>query len=211
MWQSETNRLSEALPGRLPGIFEQTIFSPWRQVAKSVFIKAMHPKTEIQSSRTAIEKILKMGWVGQTKIHGHRAQIHLNPNENPIAYNRQGKPHKKLLPPAIITELMRVIDLESDWTVVDAEWLKPENKLFIFDILKQNGKLLTRLNYSQRYKLLPRDYLSPHIQTLPLLLTVEKCMEVLAREEEHIEGLVFKSMSTKGFSDTSIVRCRKRR
>lgn len=195
----------------LPGIFEKTIFSPWRQMARSVFIKAMHPKTELKATRPAVEKILKMGWIGQTKIHGHRAQIHLSPKDEPIAYNRQGKVHKKLLPKEIVAELMRVIDPQDDWTVIDAEWLKPENKLYIFDILKKDGKSLARMTYGERFALLPRAYLSPYIQTLPILRTVEKCMEVFEKDDEHIEGLVFKSMTTKGFSDTGIVRCRKHR
>jgi ATP-dependent DNA ligase len=195
----------------IPGIFERTIFSPWRPVAPSIFIKAMHPKTEIKANRMAIEKILKAGWVGQTKIHGHRAQIHLSPKGEPIAYNRQGRVHKKLLPKEIVKELMRVIAPKEDWTVIDAEWLKPENKLFIFDILKKDGKSLGRTTYGERYSLLPRAYLSPYIQTLPLLRTVEKCIDVFEKDDEHIEGLVFKSMTTKGFSDTGIVRCRKHR
>ena len=198
----------------LPGIFERTILSPRRgPVSRSVFIKAMHPKTEISPTRESVEKILKAGWVGQMKIHGHRAQIHLpaDPSEDPIAYNRQGRPHKMLLPDEITQELRRVFEPESDWTVIDTEWLKPEGKLFVFDILKLNGKLLRGLNYQDRWKLLPKLYISPHVQTLPLLTTAEKCMEVLARTEEHIEGLVFKSVTTKGFEDTSIVRCRKRK
>lgn len=200
-------------PIRLPGIFEPTIFSSRRPMASSVFMRAMHPKTEIQPTRASIEKILGAGWVGQIKIHGHRAQIHLSasPQDEVIAYNRQGRRHKKLLPDEIAAELRRVIDPQEGWTVIDTEWLKPENKLFIFDILKQNGKSLAPLSYGERWKLLPRAYLSPYIQTLPLLQTAEKCLEVLARPEDHIEGLVFKSLKTKGFSDTSIVRCRKRR
>ena len=178
---------------------------------RSVFIKSMHPKTEISPSRVAIEKILNAGWVGQMKIHGHRAQIHLPSDlkKEPIAYNRQGRPHKKLLPDEIIAELQRLFKVKNGWTVIDAEWIKPENKLYIFDILKQDGKILRALTYTERWKLLPRLYISRHLQTLPLLTSVEKCMEVLAREEESIEGLVFKAAGSKGFEDTSIVRCRK--
>ncbi len=142
------------------------------------------------------------------KIHGHRAQIHLSRNEEPLAYNRQGRLHKILLPNEIVKELIRIVEPKEGWTVIDTEWLKPERKLFIFDILKKDDKSLSRLTYSDRYKLLPRSYLSPHVQTLPLLLTVEKCMNVLHKNDEHIEGLVFKSMNTKGFSDTGIIRCR---
>ncbi|OQW49329.1 MAG: hypothetical protein A4S09_12500 [Proteobacteria bacterium SG_bin7] len=176
----------------------------------SVYIKAMHPKTEISPTRASIEKILKMGWVGQMKVHGHRAQIHLHPKEEPIAFNRQGKPHKKLLPPEIVTELRRLFHLEKGWSVIDSEWLKPENKLYIFDVLKYNDKILRGLTYEKRYELLPKYFISPHVQALPVLTSVEKCMDVLAREEEFVEGLVFKSITTKGFEDTSIVRCRKK-
>lgn len=196
----------------LPGIFEETIFSSKRRfVLRSAFIKAMHPKTEISPTPTAIEKILKAGWVGQMKVHGHRAQIHLSadPEEDTIAYNRQGRPHKMLLPGEIVHELRRIFDLKSGWTVLDSEWLKPEKKLFIFDILKANDKLLRSLTYGERWKLLPTLYISPHIQTLPLLTTLEKCIHILKRPEDHIEGLVFKSLHTKGFEDTSIIRCRK--
>lgn len=182
-------------------------------MAQSVFIKAMHPKTEISPTLPAVSKILKAGWVGQMKIHGHRAQIHISsdPKENVIAYNRQGQQHKMLVPDKMAKELRRIFAPEEGWTVIDAEWLKPEGKLFVFDILKKDDKLLRRLSYGERYALLPRSYISPHVKTLPLLQTPEKCMDVLATSEEHIEGLVFKSLTTKGFADTAIVRCRKRR
>lgn len=179
----------------------------------SVYIKAMHPKTEISPTLPSVEKILKAGWVGQMKVHGHRAQVHLSadPATAPIVYNRQGKPHKMLLPNEITAELRRIFDLQEDWTVIDGEWLKPEGRLFIFDILKLDGKSLRGLSYGERYALLPRSYISPAVKTLPLLKTSAQCMDLLASTEEHVEGLVFKSPTTKGFGDTSIIRCRKRR
>jgi ATP-dependent DNA ligase len=173
----------------------------------------MHPKTEVKPMRESVEKILAAGWAGQTKIHGHRAQVHLHadPSMEPIVYNRQGRPHKKLLPPEIANELRRILELERDWTVIDGEWLKPEGKMFIFDILKENGKSLRPLTYADRYERLPKSYISPHVKTLPLLTTSAKCLEVLESSEAHVEGLVFKALTAKGFDDTSIVRCRKRR
>lgn len=206
--------MSQSMGARiLPGIFEQTIFSPQRRfVRRSAFIRAMHPKTEINPTRSSIEKILKAGWAGQMKIHGHRAQIHIsaNPNEEPVVFNRQGQVHKKPLSSEIVRELRRIFILDSGWTVIDSEWLKPENKLFIFDILKLNDQILRPLTYEERWNLLPRSYISRHIQTLPLFKTAEKCMQVLAGLDEQIEGLVFKSLESKGFEDTSIIRCRKK-
>lgn len=198
----------------LPGIFEATIFSPRRGIVPaSIYIKAMHPKTEVSPTLASVEKLLKAGWVGQLKIHGHRAQIHIHADSDiePIVYNRQGRPHKKLLPDEIVSELRRIFDLRDGWTVIDAEWIKPEGLLYLFDVLKLDGELLRSKSYRDRYALLPKSYISPHIKPLPIITVASKCMEVLAGDEEHIEGLVFKSIDTKGFEDTSIVRCRKRR
>ena len=144
----------------------------------SNYIRAMHPKTEIRPTRESIEKILKAGWIGQMKVHGHRAQVHLSvdPKKEPIVYNRQGRPHKKLLPDTITGELRRIFDLETDWTVIDAEWLKPEGLLFIFDILKLDGKSLRPMSYAERFALLPKSYISPHVKLLPVLTTVSKCI-----------------------------------
>jgi ATP-dependent DNA ligase len=197
----------------LPGIFDTTIFSPQRvAVPRSIFIKAMHPKTQVSPNQASVKRLLDAGWVGQMKVHGHRAQIHISsdPADEMMAYNRQGRLHKKLLPEPIIKELRRLFAPYKGWTVLDTEWLKPENKLYVFDVLKHEGKLLRTLTYAERYAMLPRMYISPFVQTLPLLTSVERCMEILARTEETIEGLVFKSLNSKGFEDTSIVRCRKR-
>jgi ATP-dependent DNA ligase len=173
----------------------------------------MHPKSEVSPTPASIEKLLRAGWAGQMKVHGHRAQVHLSadPDVEPIVYNRQGRPHKKLLPDEIAGELRRIFDLRDGWTVIDSEWLKPEGKLFLFDVLKLDGKPLRSATYADRYAFLPRSYISPSVKTLPLLMTAEKCMDVLNSREEYVEGLVFKSLVSKGFEDTSIVRCRKRR
>lgn len=196
----------------LPGIFETTIFSrPMiRMSNQSQFIRPIHPKTEIRPDPDAISRILKLGWVGQTKIHGHRAQIHIHADDTiaPIAYNRQGKVHTKMLPDEVIFELRRILPLRTGWTVIDCEWLKSDDRLYLFDILKLNDELLKGFTYAERYEILPQVYSSPHIETLQLHKTVAKCLEVIDSAGEQIEGLVFRSLKTKGFLDTSIIRCR---
>lgn len=194
------------------GIFAENFFTRRIRVAlPSTFIKAMHPKTEIRPHAESIRKILEKGWVGQLKIHGHRAQLHVpaDPKLPVIAYTRQGKTHGKPLPPKMQKEIRRVFAPETGWNVLDAEWLKPAEKIFVFDILKKDGEVLRKLPYPERWKLLRRDYLSPYLQTLPLIKDVKGCLEALERPEAFIEGLVFKSSSTPGFSDTSIIRCRR--
>jgi len=205
--------LSPKLPGMgTPGIFEPILFSFFRTLALSRFLRPMHPKTEIRPDPAAIEKCLRAGWVGQIKIHGHRAQIHLPADANlePIAYTRHGTLHKKEIPVSITAELRRVIHPTKGWTVIDAEWVKGEDKLFLFDVLKKDDEDLDQLTYPERYALLPRDFISPHLVVLPCLRTLDKCLEVIQGNEDYVEGLVFKSLSSPGFSDTSILRCRKR-
>jgi ATP-dependent DNA ligase len=171
----------------------------------------MHPKTEIKPDAASVKKILDAGWWGQKKIHGHRAQIHLpsDRQKSVKVYNRHGKPHAKALSKQIIDELYRILPIQSDWTVVEAEWLKGEDKLYLFDVLKLNGKLLNYQNYEQRWSLLPKVYASPYIETLMVYSQLSSCMEVLESEDEDVEGLVFKSRTANGFRDTAIIRCRK--
>src|SRR5262245_59399349 len=90
-------------------VLTRDLFSRTEIMPASPFIKAMHPKAEIRPDAVAIEKILGMGWVGQLKIHGHRAQIHVSADENesPIIYNRQGKRHAIDFTASMEKELMR--------------------------------------------------------------------------------------------------------
>ncbi|HTL11907.1 MAG TPA: RNA ligase family protein [Bdellovibrionota bacterium] len=176
----------------------------------SRYIRAPHPKTEISPTPVAIQKVLALGWVAQLKIHGHRVQLHIPPGDGEIlAYNRQGQLHKKLLPDSMISEIRRVLSPTDGWNVVEGEWLKPKDRIYFFDFLKQEGESLERLSFQERWKKLPRSYLSPHLQTLPLITSLDKCLDVFSKDDEEIEGLVFKSPRP-GFADTTIVRCRKK-
>lgn len=195
----------------LPGIFEPTIFSGRRPLTGiSRFIQPMHPKTEIQPTRASIQRVLQAGWIGQLKVHGHRAQIHIPADDTQLVqvYTRQGQLHKMRMPESMVKEVRRLFTPQSGWNVIDAEWLKGENRLFAFDFLKRNGELLDDCTYIQRYELLPRVYRSDCIETLPLIKTIDECLATLERKEPWVEGLVFKSSTTIGFSDTAVVRCR---
>ncbi len=177
----------------------------------SVFVRPMHPKAEILPNSDSVRKVLNAGWVGQLKIHGHRAQIHLSadPKEAILVYNRQGQLHKKSLTAPMQSELRRLFTPSTGWNVIDAEWIKEDGKLFVFDFIKREDESLHRMTFQERWKLLPRAYISPVVQTLGLFTTLEQCMDALGRDEDRIEGLVFKS-SSPGFEDTSILRCRRR-
>jgi hypothetical protein len=148
----------------LPGIFEETLLSPRPRIVpmSSRFIRAPHPKTEIKPSSDAIRKVLGLGWVGQLKIHGHRVQLHVpaDRDEEVLAYNRQGQLHAKALPPKMEAEIRRLFTPDTDWNVVEGEWLKPKDTIHFFDFLKEEGKLLDRLPFAERWKRLPRAFIS---------------------------------------------------
>jgi len=199
--------------GEYTSFFTPTIFTRRVVMGSSPYIKAMHPKTEIKPEPQAIQRILNAGWVAQTKIHGHRAQIHVpsDPEQSVIAYTRQAKLHKKVLPPKMVKEILRLFKPAKGWNVIDAEWLKEEDKLFVFDFLKREGETLRLKNFPARFALLPRAFISPCISVLPILRDLPSCLKIMETTDDHIEGLVFKSTTSMGFSDTSIVRCRKRK
>lgn len=199
----------------LPLAFERTIFEPSKtkrsaMVLPSRFIRPIHPKTQIAPEEAAIKRVIEAGWWAQPKIHGHRAQIHIPADGGPcLVYNRQGQLHKEVLTPALEAELRRVFLPTSDWNTIDAEWMKPEQKIYVFDFLKRDGKILDGLTFAERYELLPKLYLSPHLSTVPVFKTTEKCMVFLTGTlPPFMEGLVFRAAFSRGFSDSTIVRCR---
>lgn len=197
----------------LPGVFEPTIFSPRSHVVTGPrFIRPIHPKAAVAPQREAIKRLLAAGWWGQEKIDGHRAQIHVPSLDSDavVVFNRQGQTHRKALPPHVAAEVLRLFRPARGWSALDAEWLKADDRLFVFDYLRREDTLLDDLSYAERYALLPRVYASPMIATLAPLKTVEQCLAVLAEPSPHVEGLVFRSPTTRGFPDTAIVRCRRR-
>ena len=162
----------------------------------SRFITPIHPKTSIRPQYDAIDRIIKMGWVGQYKIHGHRAQIHIPPHgldEDALAFNRHGQIHKKKIPAEIQDELFRLFRGDH-WNVIDCEWLKGSGKIFVFDILKWGGKTLFHMSYEERYAMLPRVYHSDHCETLAIFTSAKKCMEMVENAPDYVEGLVLRSL-----------------
>ena len=176
----------------------------------SRYIKAPHPKTTIKPDKLAFQRILDRGWVAQYKIHGHRAQFHISsdPNQKILVFNRRGQLHKKQLPDLLQDELRRLFQPKDGWTVVDGEWLKGSDKIFLFDLLRSDGELLNKLSYGERYEMLPRVYRSEYVETLGIWKQTQNCFDAIETAPEYVEGFVLKAWNTKGFADTSIIRCR---
>lgn len=173
------------------------------------FIQPQHPKATIAPEREQVQKLLKLGFWGQRKVNGHRAQIHLS-SEGFAAFTRQGTAHTQKLPEAVSRLLQARFQPKVGWNVLDCEWQKQENKLYLFDLLKLDNKSLQTKNYEQRFALLTEFFfLDPVIEFLPVLKTLDACMKVLDDKNPATEGLVFKQAAVLGFSDSLIIRCRK--
>ena len=193
----------------VPGILEFCVFSRRPTLTASRFIKGLHPKTAIPPTREAVKKVLDAGWWAQIKINGHRVQLHINatPDEPVLAFTRQGTPHTKALPAAVTAEVRRLFAPDSGWNVIDAEWDKPEDRIYAFDVLRFNGRMLDALPFQERFALLPRVYASGIVETLGIIRSLDRCMDILASDERKIEGLVFKAPASEGFQDSAILRC----
>jgi len=173
-----------------------------------VFIRLQHPNENVPPDKESVAELLRMGWWGQKKINGFRCQTHITAKGEMTFYTRQGRIHTRQVTDEIKEALEELIP-ESGINVFDAEWQIQLNKLFVFDIYRQEGQLLRRLNFAERHNLLRENYafLGPHIEFLPVYKSVRDCMRVLNKDDEKVEGLVFKYPSDSGWKDSSIMRC----
>lgn len=166
-----------------------------------MYIKIYHPKKSMQPTRETIQTVLGAGWVAQAKKNGYRCQIHRT-DEGLKNYTRQGSLHTRQLPLEIQEQLMAVLPVG---TAVVGEWVHHEGRLYLFDLIKKDGKILDRDSYEERYKLLP-DVVGI-VSVLPLLRDTDKAFSELQKESN--EGLVFKTLFGKITDDNSIIRCRR--
>ena len=175
------------------------------------FIRSPHPKTSVEPSRTSIDMFLSRGWWAQHKIDGHSAQMHMGEKGLIAAYTRQGTLHTKKVSTEIAEALHALFPSLEGESVIMGEWVKPQNRLFLFDVLKVDGKRLTSQDYATRHEYLPPFTGNKHVVTLPVFKTEAAAMRALSEafETEHIEGLVFRKADLKGIEDMGIVRCRK--
>ena len=175
------------------------------------FLRAPRPKTSAEPTRQSIQLFLQRGWWAQPKMRGHSAQIHLQSDGFKAAYTHNGAVPKTPVPKEVTDALHVLFPSLEGPTIVLADWAKSRNTLFLFDVLKINGRRLTSEDYSTRYSHLPRFTGSKHFVTLPVLTTVIAAHKALMEsyDSDHIEGLLFRAPHHKGLEDMALVRCRK--
>jgi ATP-dependent DNA ligase len=173
-----------------------------------VFISLQHPKNNIPSDKESVAKMIAAGWWGQKKINGYRCQIHITNKGKMTFYTRQGNEHTRPVSEEIKETLENLIPAKGI-NVFDAEWQSQLNKMFMFDIYRQEGQLLKKLTFEERYQLLRAEFgfLSPRVEFLPVYKRVSDCMRVLGKDDDKTEGLVFRYPKTPGWQNASIMRC----
>jgi ATP-dependent DNA ligase len=165
------------------------------------FVEPQHPKASLEpASPLEVLNYVQKGWVVQAKMNGRRAQIHVM-GDSIIAYTRQGTLHTSPIDSDIAKEILNSFPPN---TVLDGEWLPFQKKLFLFDVLMFNGDNLQTENYLQRF-----TRISTHPFSLPLLKEDSDIRGIFtAANDPHLEGIVLKWSSVKGWPNHAIVRCR---
>jgi ATP-dependent DNA ligase len=173
------------------------------------FIKTAHPVASCPPRPDAVVRFLKKGWIAQEKINGRRLQVHVSREGELRFYTRQGTPHTMVVPDPIRKILVDYYRPNAgDWNALEGEWVPSQQKLYLFDFIIENDKLLSGLCYLDRWKMLRRDFISPNVAVLKWHVKLPEVMKILQSSDEVIEGVVFKHNTT-SFEDRTIVRCRK--
>jgi ATP-dependent DNA ligase len=174
------------------------------------FIKTQHPIGTVQPTNQNIVKwMTEKNWLAQAKINGRKAQIHLYKGDVTF-YTRHGTLHTANVSKELIAAIKQWFTTQ-ERTVIEAEFIPQEQKIYVFDLIMLNGIYLRDKTYPERHTLLATGLpnIMAHIQILPMLTSVTTAQKLMASDDKNIEGLVFKSKVGVGFSDNFIIRCRK--
>lgn len=179
--------------------------------SEPVFINPQHPKASVPPIREDIEDFIRWGWWGQKKVDGYRCQIHITSKGDIKYYTRQGSLHTRKVPDIISDQLKRHLTPSDGVNVFESEWQRQQEKIYLFDVLKLENILLNEKTFAERHDILRKDlfFIEPNISFLPVYKSVYQCMQVLNKDEDYIEGLVFKLPTNKGWKNDAILRCRK--
>jgi len=157
-------------------------------------------------SNTNVKRMIDSEYWGQRKINGARSEISVS-KTTMHNYTKNGIIHTKAIDIDIQTFLIHVFG-HNRWTTIDCEWERFDGRLWIFDILKHKGKLLSGLSYSERYSILQSfTFISRNIKILPVYKTELQVQKHLAKNLGD-EGLVFKKPNTIGWPDNALIRMR---
>lgn len=173
------------------------------------YIRTAHPEASIPPNAQAIAFLLKQGYFGQRKVNGRKIQIHIPHDGGTIlCFTRQGTLHTLSIPQDVLEAIRQYYAPREDWNVIEGEFVPKAGTIFLFDFVMAEGIILSHETYKERYSRLKKNFILPFLKILPIYTTLKQCLDDLSKDEPFIEGLVFK-VDLPGFSDSTIIRCRK--
>jgi hypothetical protein len=167
------------------------------------FMPWPYPSGSIKPDSAQIQRLLNLGYVGQTKIDGRSCEILIASTGELAVYTRHGTPYTRPLPQHLTERLLAEYRPTQGFTVLAGEYLSQMQTIYLYDCLALEGDDLTRRPYLERYADIPIG----SFEVLPIFRTVEECMAIIETISPFVEGLVFKAPGS-GIKN-SIIRCRK--
>jgi ATP-dependent DNA ligase len=172
------------------------------------YIPTGHPQHTVKASIESVNLYLSRGWVCEPKIDGWFCQVHIDSAKKVMALTKNGFRLAKGLPPPLKEALKEQLAPEKGLTVVVGEWVASLGRLYLFDMVIDGDESLSTDSYENRFARLPKGDFPP-LFVVPKITAAEEAMGILSAEDDLIEGLVFRDPNAKGFSQSSMARCRK--
>lgn len=176
------------------------------------FLGCLAPdKGNLAPSIEGFRRVMNSGWIGQDKMLGMRLQLHVDAKSQITNFTKKGTLHTRILSDEL-DEATKTLTPKQGTNVYDCEWVQPLNQIFLFDLLAFEDDILKHLTYPERYKMLTeRIEVTGPLSILGIMTSPEECLNRIMTSDHYVEGLVFKSNTTKGWSSKhSMIRCRKK-
>lgn len=169
---------------QIDGGASTSTFQPVAKEESGTIPQLLNPVDESELS----DLISDSSFLFQKKYDGER-RLAFKSGDSCFGGNRKGQ--KVSLPSEVVESLSKESDIELDGEIIG-------NTLYVFDLLKHNGKYYKDLPLSKRLLALSALSFGPNVVVAPSATTVKDKKELLAKlQEEGAEGIVAKDFTAK--------------
>lgn len=164
-----------------------------------MYLYPCKPNTLTPDSKLFDELDRDIGWIAEVKKNGWRALPTQDENGSLTIWTR----HKTLIKDAVPELREALIGMMPAGTILDGEFINNrtkgvKGKLYLFDILMLEGKLLLDLPLRERRKMLEGVVIeNPHIELAKQIRVGKKQLYYQSIEGEENEGIVIKRLDSK--------------
>ncbi len=164
-----------------------------------MYLYPCKPNTLTPDSKLSDELDRDIGWIAEVKKNGWRALPTKDEKGNLTIWTR----HKTLIKDAVPELREALISMMPAGTILDGELINNRTKgvngkLYLFDIIVLEGRLLVNLPLRERRKLLEGVVVEgPHIELARQVRVGKKQLYYQSIEGEESEGIVIKRLDSK--------------